>query len=80
MNALLETGHDAVVGGDAVAVVLGLEGLHKDIFSVKVLEDHDVLVFTERSDRKVSHAIGIEIFMLSTLMWIFFDEVFVSGL
>ena len=59
--ALLELGHDAGVGGDAVVVVFGLEGFDEDDVGAAVVGEHDVLVATGRTDGETAHAIGEEL-------------------
>ncbi len=47
-----QTSHDCVVGCDAVAVTLGLEGLLEDEVAVGVEGNRDILVAGASSDRK----------------------------
>ena len=61
MAALFDTGHDGVVGGDAVAIVLEFSYFYKDGVSVTVLGKHYVLVSTTRSDGKSANAVVVEI-------------------
>ena len=44
VTIFLEMGHYAVGSGDAVAVVLGLEGLNEDDVGVGVVGGHDVTI------------------------------------
>ena len=57
----LEAMHDAVVGYDTVAVVLGLEGFYEDHVAVGVVCPHDVVVAAARADTEASHVVGIEL-------------------
>ena len=57
---LLQAGHDAVGCGEAVAVVLGLEGLDHDSVGVDVVGEHDVLVAAARADGEAAHVVGVK--------------------
>ena len=57
----LETGHDAVGGGKAMAVVLGLEGLDKNDVGVDVLGEHYVTNAAEGAVGEAAHVVGLEI-------------------
>ena len=61
MATLLDMYHDAVVGGDEVAVEIVLEGLYKDVVDVTLVGKHNILVSTPKSDSRVDHVVGIEL-------------------
>ena len=57
----LEAMHDAVVGYDTVAVVLGLEGFYEDHVAVGVVCQNDVVVAAARADGESAHVVGVEL-------------------
>ena len=57
---LLEADHNALVGSDAVAIFLGLEGLNWYDIVVLVVVKCDVLVATAREDGETTHVISVE--------------------
>ena len=61
MAASLEAGHDAGVGGDAVAVFLCLEGLDEDGVFIAVIGHHQVLIAAAVADGEAAHVIGVEV-------------------
>ena len=60
VNASLEAGLDAGVGGYTVAVFLCLEGLDEDGVGVSVVGDHQVLVATAGADWEASCVVCVE--------------------
>jgi hypothetical protein len=56
-----QTSHGCVVGCNAVAVGLGLEGLLKDEVAVGVDGNHDILVAGACSDREAASVVGEEL-------------------
>ncbi len=56
-----QTSHDGVVGCNAVAVALGLEGLLEDEVAVSMEGNHDILVAGASSDREAASVIGEEL-------------------
>ena len=59
--ALLDPGHDAGVGSNAMAVVFRLKMFDKDDIGVTVVGEHDVLIATVRSDGEATHIVGEEL-------------------
>ena len=53
--------HDCVVGCNAVAVTLGLEGLLEDEVAISMEGNHDVLIARACSDGEVPRVIGEEL-------------------
>ncbi len=53
--------HDGVVGCNAVAVTLGLEGLLEDEVAIDVGGNHEILVAGASSDREVASVVGEEL-------------------
>ena len=58
--ALLEAGHNLVVGGNEMVVALILEGFDVDGVVVALVSDHDVLIPTAREDRETAHIICVD--------------------
>ncbi len=56
-----KTSHDCLVGCNAVAVSLGLEGLLEDEVAIGVESNHDILVAGASSDGEVASVIGEEL-------------------
>jgi hypothetical protein len=56
-----QASHDSIVGGNAVAVTLGLEGLLEDEVAVGMEGDHYILVAGASSDWKAVGVIGKEL-------------------
>jgi len=54
--------HDRVLGGDAVFVLVGLEGRLDDRVRVAVVHDHDVLIATAGTNGESASVIGVELF------------------
>ncbi len=53
--------HDCVVGCDAVAITLRLEGLLEDEVAISVEGNHDILAAGAHSDREVASVVGEEL-------------------
>ncbi len=53
--------HDGVVGSNAVAVTLGLEGLLEDEVAVGVEGNHDILISGASSDGEVASVVDEEL-------------------
>ncbi len=56
-----QTTHDCVIGCNAVAVTLGLEGLLEDDVAIGMEGNHDILVSRACSDRETASVIGEEL-------------------
>ncbi len=56
-----QTSHDSVIGGDAVAVTLGLEGLLENEVAVGVEGDHYIMVAGTSSDREEAGVVSKEL-------------------
>jgi hypothetical protein len=56
-----QASHDSIVGGDAVAVTLDIEGLLEDEVAVGVEGNHYRLVAGESSDREAAGDVGKEL-------------------
>ena len=55
-----QTGHDGIVGFDAVFVASGFEGLLKDEVAISVVCDHDILVARSSFDGEPTRIICVE--------------------
>jgi hypothetical protein len=56
-----QTSHDSVVGCNAVAIILGLEGLLEDEVAIGVEGNHYILVARAISDREAVGVVGEEL-------------------
>jgi hypothetical protein len=56
-----QTGHDDIVGGNAMLVAPGLEGLLEDEIAIGVIGNHDVLVSRPGPDWETSCIIRVEL-------------------
>ena len=56
-----QTSRDCVVGCNAVAVTIGLEGLLEDEVAIGIKGHHDILVVGASSDREAASAVGEEL-------------------
>ena len=56
-----QTGHDGIVGSNAVLVAPGLEGLLKDEVAIGVIGDHDILVARAGLDREAASFVRVEL-------------------
>ena len=56
-----QASHDCVVGGNAMSIALGLEGLLQDEIAIGVKRNHHILVAGFSFDRKAAGVIGIEL-------------------
>ncbi len=56
-----QTGHDGIVGGNAMLVAPGLEGLLEDEIAISVIGNHDVLVSRPGPDWETSCIIRLEL-------------------
>ena len=61
LDTVLEAGNDAVVGVNAVVVVLGLEGFDEEDFAFTVVGKHDILVAYAGADREATHVTIVQI-------------------
>ena len=61
MIAFLEARHGAVVGGEAVSVVFGLEWFHQDDVGVDAKCQHDVVVAAAGANWESAHVIRVEL-------------------
>ena len=59
--ASLEAGHDAGVGGYAVAIFSCLEGLYEDGVYIPVVGHHQVLVAAAGADGEASCVVRVEL-------------------
>ena len=59
LDTVLEAGNDAVVGVDAVVVVLGLEGFDEEDFAFTVVGKHDILVAATGAYREATHIVRV---------------------
>ena len=57
----LEAMHNAVVGCDAVAVVLGLRGFYEDHIIVRMVCQHNIVAVTARADGGATHVVRVEL-------------------
>jgi hypothetical protein len=64
-----QTGHDRIVGSNAMAITLSLEGLLKDEVAVCVKGDHHILVTRSSPNRKAAGVIGEKL-----TQWLSHDE------
>ncbi len=55
-----QTGHDGIVGSNAVLVAPGLEGLLKDEVAIDVMGNHDILVARLCLDREAAGIVRVE--------------------
>ena len=63
-----QAGHDCIVGGNLMAIALGLEGLLKDEVAIGVKGDHHILVTGTSSDREAAGVISKEL-----AQWLCYD-------
>jgi hypothetical protein len=56
-----QTGHDGIVGGNAMLVAPGLEGLLEDEIAIGMIGNHDVLVSQPGPDWETSCIIRVEL-------------------
>ena len=61
VTVFLQSGHDAVGCSEAMAVVLGLEGLDHDDVAVLVVRENNVLVAAAGADGETTHVVGVEL-------------------
>ena len=54
-------GHDGIVGGNAMGVALGLEGLLEDEVTIGVIGNHDILVARLGLDKELACIIRVEL-------------------
>ena len=59
MAALCEAGSDSIYGGEAVAVVAGLEWLHQDNIGVHMVGEHEEFVAASGVNREPAHVISV---------------------
>ena len=52
--------HDGIVGGNAVAVIPGLEGLLENEVAIGMVGDHHILVARARLDRETTCVVCVE--------------------
>ena len=56
-----KAGHDRAVGGNAMSITLGLEGLLQDEVAICVKSDHHILVTRSSFDRQAAGVISEEL-------------------
>ena len=61
MVVLLESGHDAVSRGEAVAIVSWLERLKNDDIGVYMLCEHDEVISAAGADWELDHVVGVDL-------------------
>ena len=61
MPVLLEAGHEAVFFGEAVVIVMGLEGFDQDDVEVYMVGEYDEVVAAAGVDGKTAHDVGVEL-------------------
>jgi hypothetical protein len=58
VSFIVQSGHDGIVGGEAMAVVFGLEWGCKDGVAVSMVGNHDVLVTTGGAEWESTGVVG----------------------